>query len=378
MDSKGKSENTRHKGFFLLYSEINKEEPDGIERKILSQIAMFEKAGIDMRTAVLERNTKTKWIYKEEYSEVDFIYFRKSTIIDWRFIKFFERIHNNGKRPAIFMEIPTYPYDGEFGKGYKDRLSLMLDHYFRKRLGNCIDRIVVTGANVGESLWGVKAINIVNGIDFTNVKQRNYVEHGNAINISCIAKFSPWHGYERLILGLAEYYRNSPKQEVNLLMVGDGDERSMYEKLVLENGISEHVKFLGRLTGAKLNDIYNITDIGACSFGRYKSGIDVIGDLKSREFMAKGIPMICGCAIDVLIDKEYKYVLYFSNNVSRVDINVILKWYRGLIHNKDFREISDIIRKTSQNWIDYSITFKEVINETKCLWEGTGRITYYI
>ena len=360
----------KHKGLFLLYSDINKEEPDGIERKILSQIAMFEKAGIEMRTAVLERNPKTKWIYKEEYSEVDFIYFRKSTIIDWRFIKFFERIHNNGKRPTIFMEIPTYPYEGEFGKGYKDRLSLVLDHFFRKRLAQCIDRIVVTGANVGDSLWGVKAINIVNGIDFTTVKQRNYVEHGEVINISCIAKFSPWHGYERLILGLAEYYKDTPTQEVNLLMVGEGDERAMYENLVLENGLSEHVKFLGRLTGSRLDDIYNVTDIGACSFGRYKSGIDVIGDLKSREFMAKVIPMICGCEIDVLRGKNYKYALFFENSEGIVNISSIVEWYNGLKVDDDERVLTDRIRSISESWIDYGVTFNQVINETVCIWEG--------
>lgn len=360
----------KHKGLFLLYTDINKEEPDGIERKILSQIGIFEKAGIDMHTAVLERNALTKWVYKEEYSEVDFIYFRKSTIIDWRFIRFFERIRNSGKHPTIFMEIPTYPYEGEFGKGVKDRMSLKIDHFFRKRLVKCIDRIVVTGANVGDNLWGVKAINIVNGIDFSTVNQRNYVGHGDVINISCIAKFSPWHGYERLILGLSDYYRDKEKtkQTVNLLMVGDGSERSVYERLVKENGLDDHVKFLGRLTGEKLNEIYDITDIGACSFGRYKSGINVIGDLKSREFMAKGIPMICGCDIDVLRDKKYKYALFFQNDSSVIDINEVVEWYNRLDNKSEHEVITETIRSISNEWIDYGVTFKPVINEGERLW----------
>jgi glycosyltransferase involved in cell wall biosynthesis len=267
------------------------------------------------------------------------------------------------------MEIPTYPYEGEFGKGVKEKVSLKIDHIFRKKLVKCIDRIVVTGANVGDSLWGVKAINIVNGIDFSTVNQRDFLGHGDVINISCIAKFSPWHGYERLIIGLADYYAKKPKQEVNLLMVGDGSERSVYEKLVTDNRLDNHVKFLGRLTGEKLNEIYDITDIGACSFGRYKSGINVIGDLKSREFLAKGIPMICGCEIDVLRDKEYKYALFFPNDSSAININEVVEWHNQLAGKSEQAGITETIRSISKEWIDYGVTFKPVIIELEGLWE---------
>ncbi len=355
--------NMKKKGLFFLYSKINVEEPDGIERKILSQKKMFENAGINMQLAVLEPNIKTKWLYKKEYSDVDFIYFRKSTTIDWRFISFFRKIKKNGN-PTIFMEIPTYPYDGEFGKSFKSRVTLTIDHVFRRWLYLCIDRIVVTGGCGIKSLWGVRVINILNGIDFEFVKKRTHCPH-DGINIGCIAKFSPWHGYERIIKGLYNYYLNSHNCEVNLIMVGDGEERDYYESLVREYHLEQHVAFKGKLTGKQLDNIYNVIDIGACSFGRYKSNINVIGDLKSREYMAKGIPMICGCGIDVLEGQNYDYALFFPNNDSAVDIFNIVEWYNSFLKNMSCDELSYKIRTICQPLIDSSVTFHEVLSQVK-------------
>lgn len=356
----------KYKGLYFLYSDINAKEPDGIERKILSQIKSFEKAGIEIQCSVLERDKNSKWLYKRSYSDVDFIYFRKSTTIDWRFISFFRKIKENGN-PIIFMEIPTYPYDGEYGNSLYSRLTLTIDHFYRRRLHSCIDRIVLTGGMDINSLWGVKTISVINGIDFASVNKQIYRPH-SGVNIGCIAKFSPWHGYERIIKGLYNYYSNIHNCEVNLIMVGDGEEKNYYESLVKEYHLEEHVLFKGRLTGKKLDDVYNVIDVGACSFGRYKSKINIIGDLKSREFMAKGIPMICGCGIDVLENRKFDYALFFPNVDEPVDLFIVVEWYQSLIKNRSCEELSDIIRETAKPLIDFPVTFNKVIEEMKeCL-----------
>lgn len=356
-----KWENMKAKGYYFLYTPINTAEPDGIEKKILSQRQMFGDAGIEMEFEVLSRDAKGNWLYLEKYSQADFIYFRKSTTIDWRFLSFYGKIKKHGN-PIIFMEIPTFPYEGEYGTGLAAKLRLQVDHFFRRFIDKCIDRIVITGSKTGGYLWGVKTMDIINGIDFAQTKPREYEEH-KGVNLACVAKFSPWHGYERLIRGLHSYYQNEAKEEVNILMVGEGVEKSYYEDLVKEYNLQDHVQFLGRLTGAKLDHIYDITDLGICSLGRYKSGIDVIGDLKSREFMVKGIPMVCGCRIDALEGRSYPYVQFFPNDNSDIDIQHLLNFYRELRTECEVKELSDKIRTISQPWIDYSVTYKDVIKE---------------
>ena len=356
----------RHKGYYLVYWKINEHEPDGIEKKILFQKRMFEEKGIQMEFKILEKKNGTFWNYRDDLSDADFIYFRKSTITDWRFVGFFKHLKIQGN-PLIFMEIPTYPYEGEYGNSFKSKIRLWIDGFFRKRLSGVIDRIVVTGADVGDKLWNVPTISIVNGIDFSSVTPRRYKEH-DGLALGCIAKFSPWHGYERLIKGLATYYKEGGSQDVKLLMVGDGPERTAYQQLVEQLRLSSHVKFTGKLTGEALDDVYNLIDVGICSLGRYKSGVDIIGDLKSREFMAKGIPMVCGCKIDVLQDVNYEYVKYFPNDNSELNIPEIINFYRKLTNKNSVKEISAKIQRISKRIIDYRVIYQKVINELEMIW----------
>ena len=352
------------KGIYFIDYRINLVEPDGIEKKILSQFKMFCQEGIDMRFELLEEPNGVSWNYKKEYSKVDFIYFRKQSVVDWRFISFFKKIKNNGNT-IIFVEIPTFPYEGEFGSSLRSRLALLVDHYFRKQLKFCIDRIVVTGLNMSDTLWRIKTINIVNGIDLSVVRIRSFISHGDIINLTCVAKFSPWHGYERLLLGLASYYKNGGEKKIQILMVGP--EKKRYEDIAYALDIGKYVRFLGKLTGEKLDEIYNITDIGICSLGRYKSGIDIVGDLKSRDLMAKGIPMLCGCKIDILIGREYKYAYYANNDASDIDIKSLVDYYNELRSYESVDSITTNIRNEAENLIDYGRTFQDVIKNVKTM-----------
>ena len=354
------------KGIFLVYDEINMKSPDGIEQKIISQVEMFRGIGIDMQIKVLHKNKKTRWNYEPEYVKADFIYFRRGTTVDARFVSFFKRIKREGN-PIIFMEIPTYPYEGEGGQSFRSKIKHAIDHYYRRKLYQCIDRIVVTGADVGPTLWNIPTVCIVNGIDLSKTLIRKYQPHGDTVIITCVAKFSPWHGYERIIKGLAEYYKASQERKVYLLMVGEGVERSYYENMVNEYHLNDYVSFVGKKTGTELEEIYNRTDIGVCSLGRYKSNIDVIGDLKSREFMAKGIPVICGCKIDVLEGKNFRYAMFFPNNDSIINIWSVLRFYDDLKVKENEEEISSKIRLISKSWIDYQETFKRVLKEARIL-----------
>lgn len=358
------------KGLYFVFSDINFSEPDGIEKKMIAQKRMFCELGIDMSFERLEYRHGTDWNYKPSYGKVDFVYFRKETVVEWRMISFLKKLKEEGN-PVIFMEIPTYPYDGEFGNSLRSKITLKIDHFFRKKMYKYIDRIVVTGMEIGSTLWGVKTVCVVNGIDLSSVPVRRYKAHDGTINLLCVAKFSPWHGYERLIMGLRNYYDDiENKRIVKILMVGEGVEKDYYQKLVEENNLSEYIRFYGKLTGNKLDNIYDQTDIGICSLGRYKSGIDVIGDLKSRDLMAKGIPMLCGCQIDILVNKDYKYACYVPNDNSIININDIISYYVNLLKDSDVKDITNSIRKEAERLIDFSVTYQKVLNTLKeILWE---------
>lgn len=348
------------KGYYLVYDTLNLNNPDGVEKKIISQRDMFRKNGIDMNFHILKKSGGTFWNNPEKVSDGDFIYFRRGTIVDIRFLHFFKSIKERNRKAIIFMEIPTFPYENEYEKSVRNSLALIIDHYYRKKIYKYIDRLVIVNFRE-ECLWKIKTLNLVNGIDVRSVRKRNPKKQDKVIRICCVARFSPWHGYERLIRGLSDYYRSEPQIIVELIMVGTGVETDKYRKLTEELQLDDYVKFMGQLTGADLDIIYDNCDIGCCSLGRYKSGIDMTSELKSRELMAKGFPMICGCKIDVLEEIDYSYAIFFPNNESDIDIHNIVKWYRSI--GEEVYEMSERIRRFALENIDLEITFRPIVNE---------------
>ncbi|WP_337663492.1 glycosyltransferase [[Ruminococcus] lactaris] len=354
------------KGIYLVYDSLDLEHPDGIERKIISQKEAIESIPAHVDFHVLKRVNGTYWNYEPIFSGYDFVYFRKGTI-DWRLEKYLRKIKLENPNMIIYMDIPTYPYEGEMGAGFKANVKRLIDKVFRERLYRYIDRIVVTGSNIESSLWNIKVVNIVNGInmDEINIRKVTNKKNESVLTISCIARFSPWHGYERLIRGLASYYNTGGTRDIKVLMVGQGSEIEMYKELVQKNKLDDRIIFTGQLLGEQLEEIYDLTDIGCCSLGRYKSGLDVIGDLKSREFMAKGIPMICGCNIDVLENTEYPYVVQFPNDSSEIDFKHLIDYYDSLIERFSIDELTEAIRLRARDLVDFRKTFSPVINELK-------------
>jgi len=212
-------------------------------------------------------------------------------------------------------------------------------------------------------VWGIRALNLVNGIDVKAIKPRTPRKQDGTIKICCVAKFSPWHGYERLIRGLSDYYIRNPDVNVDLIMVGTGVETNKYKQLTQELHLGEHISFRGQLIGERLESVYDECDIGCCSLGRYKSGIDMTSELKSREFMAKGLPMICGCKIDVLEDQDYPYAIYFPNDATNIDISKVVDIYKNMVDRMSLEEMIGEIREFAMQHIDIHASYQPIVKE---------------
>lgn len=351
------------RGVYLLYNEISLDKPSGIEKKIIQQFKHFEQCGISMHFEVLDTWKTVCWKNPSKYAQFDFIYFRRQTIVDINFLRFFSKVKKMNPNIIVFMEIPTFPYDGEYLNGVRGRVALIIDHLFRKFLNRVIDRVVITGYSDCLEFGGTKTINIVNGIDLSSIKEIfEDKDHSNKITIGCIGKLSVWHGYERLIAGLANYKNAGGKRDINILIVGDGPEEVYYRKLSSELGLEENIDFLGFLCGEQLEEVFSRLDFGCCSLGRYKSGLDTIGDLKSRDYLARGISLITGCDIDILKGMDYPFMVRFPNDTSPVDFEKIIDYYDNII-SMERHDIKIKIKSITKDLIDFDKTFAPVTNE---------------
>ena len=149
-------------------------------------------------------------------------------------------------------------------------------------------------------------------------------------------------------------------------IVGDGPEIINYKKIVADNHLENIVIFHGVLKGKKLFDIYDISNIAIESLNRKSSKIDVSSSLKSREYLAKGLPIISGCKIDIL-DKNYKYLKIID--INNLNFEEIIDFYDSIYAQTDSKTITNEIRNHAYKLCDIHFTLQPILNY---IFESTG------
>lgn len=261
-------------------------------------------------------------------NKIDLVYVRSNFNANPFLMAFFKKIHKNGVK--IAMEIPTYPYDGEFANTSKtDRITLFIDKIFRKAMATYIDRIV-TFTNLPE-VFGRPAISISNGIDFDSIQVKKELRPvADEFNMISVSEVHLWHGLDRVVEGLALYYKEYTRPLVYFHVVGRGFGREFndLQMLVKERGLTDKVIFYGNKSGAELDAVFEKCDFGIASLARHRSGIVKIKTLKNREYAARGIPFVYSEIDDDFEGKPY--VLKAVPDETPLDIDAVLAFYKGL------------------------------------------------
>lgn len=363
---------------YLITWDFTNEQADGVCKKIRSQISVFENHGYEV-DIILIRNGKV--IYREcgkerEIAAVGSVkktpaYFKmyktlKNKKYDWIYNRYgmmdtfyyrvLKRLHQNGAR--VLIEIPTYPYKGEQPQGILYQLMFWWDEVYTKKLKRVTDRIITYSQD--KEIFGVSTIEIMNGVDVEAIKPvQKEGKRDDTIDLLMVALMQPYHGYERLLKGLHSYYQNGGTRDVFCHFVGDGPEKHYYEELAEGYGLNSHIRFYGMQGGKDLDKIYNKADIGVCSLGCYKKGIYWSSELKSREYLSKGIPIVAGINIDILKVISKEFYLQFPNDDSEINLEEIINFY-DKIYKNDRRNVAKAIRDMARKYIDIETTMQPI------------------
>lgn len=290
----------------------------------------------------------------------DFLYIRR-TVADKAYVGFLREIRRRYPKCRIIIEIFTYPYDkDDFGK-WNAWPFYLKERLYRPRLKKYVDRFVTYTQD--QEIFGVPTIPAANGICVEKVKVvRGQFEKGR-IRLIAVAFMQRHHGYERLLEGLAGYYREGEGEyRVELSLVGDGPEKSFYQELSEKYQLSEYVHFYPTVSGEELDELYNHSDIALTSFGMYKLGMyGKVSVLKSRECMAKGMLMLSGCEIDVL-GEDYPFVLNFPNDKTPVDICRVASFYQQIVQqHPDKEKLAADIRRIAKEKVSMEAVMRPVV-----------------
>lgn len=363
---------------YICTSDLSDNGLIGVNKKVNCQVNEFKKRGYNTYLIYIDKfkcniisdknNKNQKFFYKsnkEVYNFIIkickdlsplFIYIRKEFIIDYFVFEFYKNLRVICNNSKIIIEFPTIPYDAEI----KDKTALKIDRFYRNEIFNFFDFSI--NFNNLNNIFKIKSIPIKNGISLDNIPiKRNIEKNEKNINLIAVADLLEAHGFERIIIGLKNYYFNEfhkvgYKITFNIVGQGNSEVFNFLHVLSKEYKIDEYINFTGILVGDKLDDIFNKSDIAIAALGFYKIGLSCGSPLKTKEYCARGIPFIIAYN-DLSFDINSKYILKFPNDNSPVSILTIINFYDNL---KKYPSLSYEMRKYAEDNLTWTKCFEDV------------------
>lgn len=241
------------------------------------------------------------------------------------------RIRSKFPNIKIIFEFPTFPYSIQLkALGLKHYVFGLIDDIFTPLSMKKVDVVLTVSQDI--EILGKPTIITSNGIDITQFKPINALKFDDTLNIVGLANVQIWHGYDRIIKGLHEYYHTqNPSKKVMFHIVGAGKECEKLVELAKELKVSEYIFFHGAKFGDKLYDILNQCHMGTGALADFRVGMSnsTVSPLKNREYCAFGLPFICTYKDSDLPD-EFPFILLMKADETAIDIAKVVKYFTNL------------------------------------------------
>lgn len=365
---------------YVLYSDYENHSSKGVINKINGEIKAFSKLGCEVTlfyqhdgNFVKKTDNETtripikrgltryrmsvtyKLIQELKSSRYDLLYLRFPGSIDFSIYKL---LKTAGKYCSkVVLEMPTYPIGGEIKQRLKrlcsfKTLPLLLyqttaygvHRILSRRLKNHVNYVLSFFEY--KKIWGIPVINIDNGITLDDIKiQEKKNEISNTVRLVFVAAFSPWHGVDRIVKSLDDYYAEKTESDPDVILKLVGKGKSLDEVLKTEYYIrvKDKIQLLGEKHGKELDSVFDESDIAVSSLGMHRIGLTKGSTLKTKEYCARGIPFIYAYK-EKLIDDDFKYALRFENDESIIDMKKIIQFYdklKNTDYNAKMREFAE-------------------------------------
>lgn len=238
------------------------------------------------------------------------------------FTSFLRKAKENSSKLKIILEFATFPYTEEW-TGTKGLVVKKVDGHYRKKLRKYVDHVVHLGDE--KYILGMPCINSENGIDLTDIRARKKHSETSAINLIAVGKWQFWHGLDRLVKGISESER---REEIKLVIVGEGPENEFLQKLVDQNSLEDQIKFVGSKEGKELDDLFDHADVGIGTLGMHRKNITIDSSLKHREYASRGLPFIL-CAKDKDFSEQDEFIKYYEETDRAIDIQSLVEFAKN-------------------------------------------------
>ena len=256
------------------------------------------------------------------------------------------------------MEFPTFPYDDEIS----DNDKLLVDRERRLQLSSVVD--LYTSTSDLKSIDGKPFVKFNNRVDVkaSTLISKTNKQPGNPVIAVAVANLNHWHGYDRMLKGMAAYLNARGSLAFKFVIAGDGKVCDELKSLSVQLGIQEYVEFKGFCNDEALAELYKQADIGISSLGIHRIGISSASPLKSRSYLCNGLPVVYSHRDDDLDCSHF--TLRVAADESPVDIETVINFAQNLTERPTL--FSDVQQFASQNlgWESYCRLLVKELGQT--------------
>ena len=254
------------------------------------------------------------------------------------FNSFLSKVKSRGA--MIFMEIPTYPYDGEIDlSSFRKAYGTLRERFFRLFLYRYVDKIVTS--SLFDNIFKIPTVKISNAPAYKlPVKS---IQSREGLHMIAVANLAFWHGYDRLIRGMANYYREPHDKKIYFTIVGKGN-LSVYNQLVSlvkDNSLEDYVCFLGQKKNSELDKYFDEANLAIGCLGCHRKNIYEVKSLKNVEYAMRGIPFVYSESNSDFDQRPY--VLRVPADDSDIQLDLLLSFVQNL--NLSPSEIHDSVKE---------------------------------
>lgn len=356
------------KGAYIARLNLCESHHLGVAKKIRCQVEALKKACGDVdlyflgNSEIIKNDIKVKTYSQNKFLKrlvyfflfyyylancklnVEFLYVRYQKC-SLSFLYMLHKIKKYNKKVKILVEIPTYPYEVEC-VSLRDKFFMLIDKVTRPFMKRYVEHIVTFSCE--DYIFGIPTVKTNNGVNVDPDLKFSDLSTSEGFHLLGLANLSFWHGFDRIISGLDQYYKMGGQKKVIFNIVGAGRELSRLKNDVLKYGLTDVVVFHGPLYGNELQKIILKCHVGISCIGMHRWHADTTV-LKSREYCACGLPFLMGYD-DPDFPDSFPYVLRVSQDDCPVNIQSVLEFYDKVVQNSlEYRY--DMIRYAEQNLV---------------------------
>lgn len=186
-----------------------------------------------------------------------------------------------------------------------------------------------------------KMVEITNGVQTENITSKNYqTQWDGTFRMVAVGTLYPYHGYDRVLLGLAKCEEQINGIPVEFHVVGESSTINDLRKLTRHLGL-KRVKFYGIKSTDELNCMYDQFDVGLGCLALHRRNANIDTTLKIIEYYCRGVPVVTS-GLSPLEEKDY--TIHVTDGEDALNIQEIFDiWCR--MKREKLEDLAEIAKK---------------------------------